>query len=201
MLSAPVLVLNRSFFPVHVTSVKRAFCLLYRGVAKAVNEQYQTFDFHSWSELSQAVHHPQGDLLGLVGRVILVPRVILLTAYDRFPKREVRFSRLNILIRDSYTCQYCGDQLKKSELNLDHVIPRSRGGRTLWENVVASCHDCNRQKGGRLPEEAGLRLIRKPFRPKAFPFSLLLSKPNIHRAWKPFLNIVDFSYWNVELEP
>ena len=199
MLSSNVLVLNRSFFPVHVTNVKRAFCLLYRGVAKAVNEQYQTFDFRSWSELSEAAHNE--DVMGLVGRVILVPRVILLTAYDRFPKREVRFSRLNILIRDSYTCQYCGEQLRKNQLNLDHVIPRSRGGRTTWENVVASCHDCNCRKGGMSPSEAGLRLLHKPYRPKAFPFSLLISKPNVHHAWKPFLNVVDFSYWNAELEP
>lgn len=199
MLQAPVLVLNRSFFPVHITNVKRAFCLLYRGVAKAVDEEYQTFDFQSWSELSEAVQ--EEEMVGMVGRMILIPRVILLTAYDRFPKREVRFSRLNILIRDNYTCQYCGEQLKKNQLNLDHVIPRSRGGKTTWDNVVASCHDCNRTKGGQLPEETGIHLIRKPFRPKTFPFSMLLSKPNIHHAWKPFLNIVDFSYWNVELEP
>lgn len=199
MLHANVLVLNRAFFPIHITNVKRAFCLLYRGVAKAVDEQYQTFDFHSWYELSQAVQ--SGEVIGLVNKIILIPRVILLTGYDRFPKREVRFSRLNILIRDNYTCQYCGEQLKKNQLNLDHVVPRSRGGRTAWENVVTSCHDCNCRKGGRLPPEAGLTLVRKPYRPKAFPFSLLLSKPNIHRAWRPFLNVVDFSYWNVELEP
>ncbi|MBI4124367.1 MAG: HNH endonuclease [Deltaproteobacteria bacterium] len=200
MLQAHVLVLNRSFFPVHITNVKRAFCLLYRGVARAVDEQYQTFDFHSWSELSGAVH-ANGDRVGLVDRLILVPRVILLTTYDRLPKREIRFSRLNILIRDNYTCQYCGGQLKKNQLNLDHVIPRSRGGKTTWENVVTSCHDCNRLKGGKLPKEAGLKLVQKPYRPKAFPFSLLMTKPNIHRAWKPFLNVVDFSYWNAELEP
>ncbi|MDO8528132.1 MAG: HNH endonuclease [Deltaproteobacteria bacterium] len=198
MMHSAVLVLNRSYFPVHVTSVKRAFCLLYRGLAKAVDEQYQTFDFQSWSELSAAVHD---DTIGLVGRAIVIPRVILLTAYDRLPKRDVRFSRLNILIRDNYTCQYCGQRLKKSQLNLDHVLPRSKGGRTTWENVVASCHDCNCRKGGRSPHEAGFKLLRPPYRPNAFPFSLLLTRPNLHRAWKPYLNIVDFSYWNAELEP
>lgn len=198
MLASPVLVLNRSFFPVHITSVKRAFCLLYRGIARAVDEQYQTFDYESWSELSYAVHH---ETVGLVDRVVRIPRVILLTVYDRLPKREIRFSRLNILIRDNYTCQYCGQHLKRSHLNLDHVVPRSQGGQTTWENVVASCLQCNCQKGGRLPKEAGLKLIRKPFRPNIFPFSLLVSKPNLHAAWRPFLNIVDFSYWNVELEP
>lgn len=198
MLQTSVLVLNRSFFPVHVTSLKRAFCLLYRGVAKAVDQQYQTFDFESWQDLSAAVND---ETVGLVDRTIRVPRVILLSFYDRFPKREIRFSRLNILIRDNYTCQYCHRILKRHFLNLDHVIPRSRGGLTTWENVVASCMDCNCRKGGQLPEEAGLHLKRKPFKPHTFPFSLLLTKPNLHEAWKPFLNIVDFSYWNVELEP
>jgi len=198
MMQTAVLVLNRSYFPVHVTSVKRAFCLMYRGIAKAVDSQYRTFDFQSWAELSAAVHD---DTVGLVDKIIVVPRVILLTAYDRLPKREIRFSRLNILIRDNYTCQYCGKKLARGHLNLDHVVPRSHGGRTTWENVVTSCHKCNCFKGGRTPHEAGMRMIKPPYRPSAFPFSLALSRPNIHAAWKPYLNIVDFSYWNAELEP
>jgi len=198
VLSSPVLVLNRSYFPVHVTSVRRAFCLLYRGIARVVDEQYRTFDFASWSELSSEVH---GEGIQTVSRIILVPKVILLTAYDRLPKRQVRFSRMNILIRDNYTCQYCGRRMNRTHLNLDHVTPRSRGGKTTWENVVASCHACNHKKGGRSPEEAGLLLKRAPYRPKSFPFATLLSKPNIHESWKPYLNVVDFSYWNVELEP
>ena len=199
MLSSPVLVLNRSYFPVHVTSVRRAFCLLYRGVAKVVDEQYRTFDFQSWAALSVAVQEEEG--INTVEKIIRVPRVILLTGYDRLPKREVRFSRMNIMIRDNFTCQYCGKHFKKSEMNLDHILPRSQGGKTTWENVVSSCHNCNHKKGGRSPQQAGIRLIRPPFRPKSFPFSQLMSRSNIYEAWKPYLNIVDFSYWNVELEP
>ena len=132
--------------------------------------------------------------------MIRVPRVILLIAYDRLPKREVRFSRLNILIRDNHTCQYCGKRNHRSELNLDHVVPRSQGGKTTWTNVVASCHPCNHHKGGRSPEQARMHLIRKPFKPESYPFSMLLTRPNIYAAWRPYLNVVDFSYWNVELE-
>lgn len=198
MLESTVLVLNKSFFPVHVTSLKRAICMLYRGVAKAVDEQYQSFDFHSWSELSAAMHQ---ESIGLVDKVIRVPRVILLSAYDHLPKRDIRFSRLNIMIRDGYTCQYCSRRLKRSQLNLDHVIPRSRGGKTTWENVVVSCLVCNCKKGGRTPREAGLKILRKPFRPNAFPLSMLISKRTLHEAWRPYLNVVDFSYWNTELEP
>ncbi len=199
MLSSPVLVLNRSYFPVHVTDVRRAFCLLCRGVAKVVDEQYRTFDFEDWTALSVAVRAEEG--IGTVAKIIRAPKVILLVTYDRLPKREVRFSRMNVMIRDNFACQYCGKHFKKSEMNLDHVVPRSQGGKTAWENVVSSCHPCNHKKGGRSPKQAGIHLIRLPFRPKNFPFSQLMSRSNIHEAWKPYLNIVDFSYWNVELEP
>ena len=125
ILNTKVLILNRSYLPIHVTSVRRAFVLLYQGIARAVNEQYQTFDFDSWSELSISTHD---ETIGLVNRVIRIPRVILLVTYDRVPKRQVRFSRYNIYARDKCTCQYCGRRLPRHELNLDHVIPRSQGG-------------------------------------------------------------------------
>src|SRR3979490_713635 len=108
LLNSRVLVLNRSYLPVHVTSVKRAFALLYQGVAKAVDEQYHTFDFDSWRDLSIEVQH---ERLGIVDGFIRVPRVLLLTAYERVPKRHVRFSRFNIFARDGNTCQYCHKKL------------------------------------------------------------------------------------------
>lgn len=197
MLSSSVLVLNRSFFPIHITTAKRAFCMLYSGIARAVDHEYRTFDFESWTQLSVAVND---ETVGLVGKIIRVPRVIALTAYDRLPKRNIRFSRINILIRDRHTCQYCGKRMPRSRLNLDHVVPRSRGGKTTWENVVTSCHACNRQKGGRLPEEAGLKLIRHPFRPKVAPLLDGSLGPVKYEEWRPFFNIIDFSYWNVELK-
>lgn len=197
MLHTDCLVLNRAFFPIHITTVRRAFVMLYQGIVKAVNEQYETFTFEDWSEL--AVH--SREQIGLINRMIRIPRVVLLTTYDRIPKRGIRFSRLNILLRDHHTCQYCRRRLPKVELNLDHVIPRSLGGLTTWENVVTSCHGCNRKKGGRTPESAGIHLMRKPFRPTSVPFLDLSMKRLRYTEWKPFLNIVDFSYWNVELLP
>jgi 5-methylcytosine-specific restriction endonuclease McrA len=197
MLESAVLVLNKSYLPIHVTTVKRAFCMLFSGIARVVDQEYRTFDFHSWAELGAQVDH---ESVGLVNRVVRVPRVILLVTYDRFPRRTVKFSRLNILLRDKHVCQYCGIRFPRAKLNLDHVIPRSRGGLTTWENIVTSCHECNRRKGGLLPEEAGIKLIHKPFRPKTVPF-LGLTRGGIRfEEWKPFLNVVDYSYWNVELE-
>ena len=127
VLRSSVLVLNRVYLPVHVTSVRRAFSLIYQGTAKAVDASYQTFDFEGWSGRSVV---PGGDSIGTVPGYVEVPRVIVLAHFDRVPRRHVRFSRANIFSRDRYTCQYCGDSPGRSQLNLDHVIPRSRGGKT-----------------------------------------------------------------------
>ena len=196
VLNTKVLVLNRSYFPVHITSVRRAFSLLYQGIAKAVDQQYRTFDYESWSALSATVHD---ETIGLIGRAIRVPRVILLVSYDRVPRRQVRFSRFNVFARDKNTCQYCGRRFSRNELNLDHVIPRSQGGLSTWGNIVCSCLRCNRVKGGRRPEEARMRLIKKPVQPEWTPFTLETFTFKRYQEWLPFLNEVDAAYWNTEL--
>ncbi len=195
VLNTKALVLNRSYMPVNITSVRRAVTLLYQDVARAVDEQYRTFDFSSWADLAV-----EQDAIGLVGRAIRVPRVVLLVAYDRVPRRHVRFSRFNIYARDHNRCQYCGRRFPRPELNLDHVIPRSQGGTSMWENVVCSCHRCNRLKGGRTPAQAGMKLIRQPFRPQWTPFMIEAFSPRRHREWLPFLSGVDAAYWNTELQ-
>jgi len=197
VLNQSVLVLNRSYLPVHVTSARRAFSLLYQGIARAVNEEYRTFDFEEWSQVAQA--RDDAEFVGTVRGPIRVPRVIVLLAFDRLPKRHVRFSRINIMTRDRFQCQYCAKKPQRAELNLDHVVPRALGGRTTWENVVTSCVDCNRRKGGRTPVQAGLVLVRKPARPRWTPLSHLMLSSVRHEEWRPFLNVVDASYWNAEL--
>jgi 5-methylcytosine-specific restriction endonuclease McrA len=196
MLNSSVLVLNRSYLPVHVTSARRAFTLLYQGIARVVNEQYQTFDFEEWSQLGAA---RDAEAVGTPGGRIRIPRVIALVAFDRLPKRHVRFSRINLMARDGFQCQYCGRKPHRAELNLDHVVPRSLGGRSTWENVVTSCVDCNRRKGGRTPRQAHLKLLRKPERPRWTPLANLMWSSVRYQEWRPFLSVVDASYWNVEL--
>lgn len=196
MLNTAVLVLNRHYQPVHVTSVKRAFALLYQGVAKALDNQFRLYEFQDWAELSAAGH----DAISTVRGTIRVPRVLVLQAYEYLPRGRVRFSRLNIYARDGDTCQYCGRQLPRSELNLDHVVPRSQGGKTSWENVVCSCIDCNLKKGGRTPEQAGMKLLKRPVRPRWTPLFRGASKKVTYREWLPFLTLADASYWNVELD-
>jgi 5-methylcytosine-specific restriction endonuclease McrA len=196
MLESGVLVLNRVYQPVHVTSARRAICLLYQGVARAIDEQFQLFDFESWSELSAAANH---DVIHTVTRRIRIPRVIVLLAYEHLPKARVRFSRFNIYARDDSTCQYCGRRLPRSELNLDHVMPRSRGGSTTWENVVCSCVACNLRKGGRSPDQAGMRLMRAPSRPRWTPVFRSATRRAFYREWMPFLSMAEAAYWNAEL--
>jgi len=196
MLNTSVLVLNRSYLPVHVTSVRRAFALLYQGIARAVDERYQTFDFEGWRQLAVA---RDAERIGTPGGEIRVPRVIVLVAFDRLPRRHVRFSRINLMARDDFQCQYCGAHPARAELNLDHVVPRALGGRSTWENVVTSCVDCNRLKGGRTPSQARMHLRRRPSRPRWTPLMNLVLSSVRYKEWRPYLNVVDSSYWNVEL--
>jgi 5-methylcytosine-specific restriction endonuclease McrA len=189
MLESNVLVLNRSYIPIHVTSVRRAISMIYQDVARAVHTDYQSFDFDQWRRLPPGA----GDrVLGTSRGAIRVPRVVVLLAYDRIPRRHVRYSRLNIFARDKFTCQYCGARPPRSQLNLDHVVPRTLGGKTSWENVVCSCVDCNRRKGGRTPQQARLRLRRQPVRPRWTPLVNIAASQHVrHEEWRPFLGLID----------
>ena len=195
MINSSVLVLNKNYQPLTIISLKRALSLLVVGVAKAVDENYRQFDFQSWVELSVANNE---DYVGLVNRIIKVPKVVLLCYCDRQPKKHVKFSRHNIYLRDKNICQYCGNQFQRSELNLDHVVPRSLGGKSSWNNVVCSCYSCNLKKGGRTPEQARMRLLKEPCQPN---WNLLYGFERYPmKEWMPFLNVVDASYWHLELD-
>ena len=119
MLNSKVLVLNRSYLPVQVTTLRRALGLLYKGAARAVDDDFRLLDFEQWCRLSRRDGRPT---LGTVRGAILVPEVILLPGCDRLPLNEVRFTRTNVFARDGFTCQYCGRRLHRSQLTLDHVI-------------------------------------------------------------------------------
>jgi 5-methylcytosine-specific restriction endonuclease McrA len=142
LLQEPVLVLNATFEPINVTAVRRALVLMLKGVAQA--EEMNHTEVHS------------------AQKAMKVPSVIRLLAYRHIPQQSRALSRKNILLRDRNTCQFCGRTLPASELTLDHVVPRSRGGRSSWDNLVACCYECNNRKGDRTPEEAGLHLVRRP---------------------------------------
>jgi 5-methylcytosine-specific restriction endonuclease McrA len=197
-LQQQVLVLNRLWQAVNVCSVRRALTLLFEGHAQVVfgddDGDFKTYDFKQWRDLSSVV--PGDETVGTISFKIRVPRVILLAVFDRQLKKEVKFTRHNIFERDRNTCQYCGKVFERRDLNLDHVVPRDRSGPTSWENIVCSCIRCNTRKANRTPMEAGLRLVRKPKRPKWRPFVHVTLGGPVHAAWKHFL---DLAYWNVEL--
>lgn len=201
-LNSNVLVLNRYYQALRVVDARRAFSLLFRGLAEVVaveNDTYNTYDFESWTEVSELRRRfePDGhDWVHTVRLTVAVPRIIRLLFYDRLPRLQVKFNRRNIYSRDHNRCQYCGKRFTTSELSLDHVIPRSRGGQTTWDNVVCCCTVCNVKKGGRLPREASMKLITKPVKPRHSPTVRLRLGLDKYSSWKQFL---DHAYWSVEL--
>lgn len=204
VLDTNVLVLNRHYSPISLTTARRAFCMLFARIAEAValeDETYQNFDFANWAELSSYRLSLDGseehDWVRTPSLVLMVPRIIRVLHYDKSRPYRVRLTRKNLYFRDRNTCQYCGRRLKSKDLNIDHVVPRSRGGMDTWENLVCACVACNIRKGSRLPEEAGMALVREPFRPTLNPAIVAQIGSQQYASWKSFL---DEAYWNVELE-
>jgi len=211
-LAAPVLVLNRSFQPVRITTARHGFTLLYLGRARALDRSYEPHDFAQWAALSSselsssevsssevsssgapASSGPveQEEFVGTPRGRIRVPRVLVLSGYNRVPHAPLRLSRRNIFLRDGFTCQYCARRPGTRELNLDHVMPRSRGGRSTWENLVTSCRECNLRKGWATPEEAGMLLRSRPARP-GWSTALVMAAPSRRYVeWEPFLAGID----------
>ncbi len=196
MLNRQVLVLNRHWVAVHVCSVRRALTLVFQELARVVTEDFETHDFESWRELSQYARqaHP---LIHTPCFPLLLPQVIVLSRYQRVPPRNVKFNRRNIFLRDQNQCQYCGCRPREDDLTIDHVVPKSRGGQTAWENIVLACTACNARKGSRLPAECAMTPLRAPKKP---PWTITLRHLRIDEdhltLWQKFL---DSAYWEAKL--
>ncbi len=159
--------------PHKIISWQRAVTLLYLGKVEVVEE----YD----------------DELCSISVAIKTPAVVRLTKGHASTKQVVRFSRVNVYTRDGFRCQYCGVKKPMDELNYDHVIPRVRGGQTVWENIVTSCYGCNDRKGSRTLEEAGMKLLRKPFKPKTLPITpaFRLEPSRLPSVWQPYCQSQD----------
>ncbi|MHC4471088.1 MAG: HNH endonuclease [Planctomycetota bacterium] len=187
------LVLNRSWTAITTTTVRHALVLAYRQVAQIIcPDTYQAYDFHDWAELSRLT---DGPAIFTPFLRIRVPEIIVLKRYNGFPRRGVAFSRRNIYRRDAYTCQYCGARPGSELLSIDHVVPRSEGGKSTWENCALACLECNKKKANRTVDGSGLHLRRKPFRP-TWRGALEISLGRRKASWEKFISE---SYWNVEL--
>jgi len=188
-----VLVLNRLWQPVNIVGTQRAFSLLLQNHAQVIytgDSSFRMMDSAAWLALSE--EEVPGDNEAYVNTVrlrIRVPKVLLLREYAQLPVQEVKFTRENLFERDNYRCQYCGNGFEASHLNMDHVIPRDRGGRTSWENIVTSCIKCNSRKANRLPHQANMHLIRKPERPRWRPFVSSLIGQDYDSDWDHFINL------------
>lgn len=193
VLAERTLVLNRSWVAISTTPVRSALSLVYQRIARVIlPETYETYDFESWADLKL---EDGESCIRTVRWEIKVPEVILLLFYDRVPRRQVPFSRRNIYKRDGFVCQYCGDRPGSHELSIDHIVPRSLGGKSTWENCVLACTDCNAHKASRSLEEARMTLIQIPRRPR-WPARFALPLGSIRTSWAQFISE---RYWNVEL--
>jgi 5-methylcytosine-specific restriction endonuclease McrA len=193
VLQRPTLVLNRNWQPVNVATVARALVLLWNESARVVDPaDYQLYTWADWSKL-----RPRGDepFIRAVRFRLRIPEVVALNGYDRVPVAMVTFSRRNIFKRDHNTCQYCGVQPGSEELTIDHVVPRARGGVSSWENCVLACVACNKRKADRTPEQARMRLRRKPVRPTWKP--LYSNHTARIESWSKFISE---AYWSVTLQ-
>ena len=174
--------------------------------ALVLNADYRPLSYYplslwSWQDSIKSVFLDRVSIVSYYDRVIRspsfsmkLPSVIALKSFVK-PQSHPNFTRFNVFLRDKFLCQYCGS---KNELTFDHLLPRSKGGKTNWDNVVTACSSCNVKKGGRLYEKSGMILNQKPFKPSTedlhkngrnFP-------PNfLHKSW------MDYLYWDVELEP
>jgi 5-methylcytosine-specific restriction endonuclease McrA len=169
------LLLNITYEPLRVISWQKAITLLTLGKVEVI-EEYER-EIHS------------------VSFSIKLPSVVRLLRLVRWREGPVKFSRKNIYVRDQGLCQYCGKSLRRQEITYDHIIPKSQGGDTSWENVVTSCIDCNSRKGGKTPRQAGMKLLKSPKRPKwNMSLRITIGLKSTPDSWR------DYLYWNVELE-
>jgi 5-methylcytosine-specific restriction endonuclease McrA len=198
-MSTDVLILNRNLFAIEVTSWERAMTLLYLDRASVVDEEYGVHDFKDWVQLSKKIKSSPAGFVHTPTLTLAVPDVIALKFFDKLPPRGVPFTRRNIYHHYGSRCCYCGKRFATSELNLDHVVPRSRGGTTDWSNIVTACIRCNLRKGNRLPSEAGMRLVVPISQPKfRHGLTLFVKAPfQMRRSWGRF---VDKVYWDSQLE-
>jgi len=192
-MSCNVLVLNKLWQPIHTCSVRRALKLLCLGHAQVVEAEgemkYQTHDLGSWLESStdKLASKLTEELIRSVRFAMRVPKVIVLALYDKLPMKEVRFTRHHVFLRDRHTCQYCGVQFPENKLNLDHVIPREKGGPMSWENIVTSCFKCNSRKANKLPHEANMFPANEPKAPRWRPLFGFRRRGGIEDCWENFL--------------
>jgi 5-methylcytosine-specific restriction endonuclease McrA len=182
-----VLVLNRNWQAINVRTPQQAFVQMATDAATGLDIQGDEMVPVRWSQWIQLPIRTDDQSVRTPGGLIRVPQVVVLSRFARVPKRRPKFSARAIWARDGGTCQYTGQALRNGEGNIDHVLPRSRGGKTSWENCVLANKEVNSRKGDRLPEEVGLRLLKEPKAPRELPSTQFIRNTEKIAAWEHFL--------------
>ena len=194
-----VLVLNKSYLAIHITGVQKTMAMLFTGEAEAVDENCVCYNFRDWAELSALMAENRNGFVNTVTMKIAIPDVVKLSRFNKLPRRDVKFSRSNILNHYKRKCCYCGEKVTPADATWDHLLPRSKGGSTDWLNIVLSCRVCNARKADKTVEEAGMKLLVKPSKPewKGVQTMTVMAPLSLPVAWSVF---IDSCYWDSEIE-
>lgn len=184
VLNDPVLILNKNWIAIKVRNVKVAIRITSRERACIIDTN--TYEVYTWEQWISLLPSLGEKYIQAVNRQVKLPEVILLTKYGKVPEGDVRLTKKNIFIRDKYKCQYSGEVLSPSTADIDHIIPRSKGGTNEWGNLVVSSKKINRKKGNRTPEEAGLKLLKKPKKPD-YKSIIFDPRKKIPECWEKFI--------------
>lgn len=182
-----VLVLNRVWLPIHIIDWGKAMSLVYQEKCKSLDRDCIPYTFDQWKQftLQNLQHYP---FVQTVNYPVAVPEIIVSVSFDRLPRREVKYSRQNVFSRDHFRCVYCGNRFKRDQLTLDHIIPRSQGGKSTWDNTVSSCFKCNQRKADRTLKDAGMSLLIQPTKPKWIsPLQNVNIETHPCKSWEHFI--------------
>jgi len=184
-LDRPVLVLNKSWMPIRVITVKRACTLIFADKASVIlPDDYSVYNWEKWCNIDVS---DDKEGIQLCYSRVLIPEVIVLIRFDKVKIHGVRLTKRSIFIRDQHQCQYSGKKVKLDDADIDHIIPKSKGGTSTWENMVVCSKEINRLKGNRTPEEAGLKLLKQPHCP-TYNRVMIDPKTNVPKSWDKFLS-------------
>lgn len=181
-----VLVLNRSYIPIHIIDWGKAMSLIYQETSRPLDRDLITYSYEDWLVFSQ--NNEEYPLVKTIKYAVAVPEIIVLRDYDRLPIRDVKYSRQTLFQRDHFKCAYCGGHFDKRALTVDHINPRDRGGKTTWENTITACKACNMKKGNKTLAQAGMKLLYHPRKPKWISPIAGLKKEHPCKSWQKFLD-------------
>lgn len=188
-----VLVLNRSYAPIHIITWKRAMSLIYQDKALSIDHvSFASYNFADW--ISLTFERPEDFyLIGSANSPVALPEIIVATGFNKLPDRQVKYSRQSVFSRDHFKCAYCGKVFGVKSLTIDHIVPRSKGGKTSWDNVITACMKCNQKKGSKLLHECSMSLLYQPTKPGWVSPLANVTKDHPCKSWKHFMNAVSIS--------